>query len=110
MNKAFDGIICDAPCSGAGTWNSCPEQYYFFTEEKLQAFHKKQTAILKNVLRFSKQNGKIYFITCSVFNYENQAVLNEILQDDSIQLINQQLIKGGHFRGDHLFIAELLKK
>ena len=110
MNKAFDGIICDAPCSGAGTWNSSPEQYYFFTEEKLQAFHKKQTAILKNVLRFAKQNGKIYFITCSVFNYENQAVLNEVLLDDSIQLIDQQLIKGGHCGGDHLFIAELLKK
>jgi 16S rRNA (cytosine967-C5)-methyltransferase len=110
MSRTFDGIICDAPCSGAGTWNSSPEQYYFFNEQKLQDFHNKQTAILKNVIRFAKQNGKIYFITCSVFNYENQAVLNEILQDDSIQLINQQLIKGGHFRGDHLFIAELLKK
>jgi 16S rRNA (cytosine967-C5)-methyltransferase len=110
MNRTFDGIICDAPCSGAGTWNSSPEQYYFFNEQKLEDFHNKQTAILKNVIRFAKQNAKIYFITCSVFNYENQAVLNEILQDDSIQLIKQQLIKGGYFRGDHLFIAELIKK
>ena len=110
MNKKFDGIICDAPCSGSGTWNSSPEQFYFFTEQKLQTFHKKQTAILKNVLRFAKQNAKIYFITCSVFNEENQAVLNEVLQQDSIQLLNQQLIKGGQVGADHLFIAELLKR
>jgi 16S rRNA (cytosine967-C5)-methyltransferase len=110
MNKKFDGIICDAPCSGAGTWNSSPEQFYFFTEQKLQAFHNKQTAILKNAVRYAKQNAKVYFITCSVFNDENQAVLNEVLQDESIQLLNQQLIKGGHVGGDYLFVAELLKQ
>ena len=31
----FDLIICDAPCSGSGTWSRTPEQLCFFTEEKI---------------------------------------------------------------------------
>ena len=32
-NLRFDAIICDAPCTGSGTWARTPEQLYFFREE-----------------------------------------------------------------------------
>jgi 16S rRNA (cytosine967-C5)-methyltransferase len=30
----FELIICDAPCTGSGTWSRTPEQLYFFDERK----------------------------------------------------------------------------
>src|SRR5690606_27157702 len=34
-HSAFDLIICDAPCSGSGTWARTPEQLYNWTEARL---------------------------------------------------------------------------
>lgn len=110
MTRTFDAIICDAPCSGAGTWNRSPEQYYFFDDMKLQEFHDKQVAILSNIIRFLKPNGKIYYITCSVFQQENEAVVNEVIENNSLEILQQKLIKGSEVGGDNLYIVELIKK
>ncbi len=37
-NSKFNIILCDAPCSGSGTWSRTPEQLYFFSNEKINVF------------------------------------------------------------------------
>lgn len=110
INKKFDVIVCDAPCGGSGTWSRSPEQYYFFPKEKLYSFHEKQTAILSNIIRFLKPNGKIFYITCSVFKYENEEVIKDVLQTNELEIVQQKLIQGSGVGGDNLYIVELLNK
>lgn len=41
-NSQFQLIICDAPCTGSGTWSRTPEQLYFFKKEKIDEYAGKQ--------------------------------------------------------------------
>ena len=34
IGKNFDLIVCDAPCTGSGTWSRTPEQLYFFDDKE----------------------------------------------------------------------------
>jgi 16S rRNA (cytosine967-C5)-methyltransferase len=104
----FDQIICDVPCSGSGTWARSPEQYYYFTEEKLNEFHQKQLTISNEALQKLKSGGFFYYITCSVFKKENEAVVSTLLENNC-SLVKSQLIKGISKGGDCLYIAVLKK-
>lgn len=107
-NFIFDKMISDVPCSGAGTWGRNPEQFYFFTPDKLQAFHHLQCSILNNVLKHLKTNGSLYYFTCSIFQHENEAVVNSI-DTGAYTIVQQQLLKGFQVGGDCLFFCEIKK-
>ena len=34
--QKFDLIICDAPCTGSGTWSRTPEQLFYFKKEAIK--------------------------------------------------------------------------
>lgn len=106
----FDTIIADVPCSGSGTWSREPENLYFFDEDKLNTYFKKQSKILNNALKFLKPFGKLYYITCSVFEYENSKVLEMVSAENKVECLNIEYIKGYNRRADNMFIAEILKK
>jgi len=106
--EEFDAIICDAPCSGSGTWARTPEQYYFFTTEKLEAFQQRQKEIVTQILPKLKSGGTLYYITCSVFRKENEE-LSEYLQALGCILQKQQLIDFHDRGGDCLFVVEFRK-
>ncbi|MDP2388237.1 MAG: RsmB/NOP family class I SAM-dependent RNA methyltransferase [Bacteroidota bacterium] len=86
INKKFDGIICDAPCSGSGTWHRTPENLFFFTPEKLEYYCDLQNQIVKNTLEYIKPGKPFIYITCSVFKKENEGEMPA--QSSSHQLIN----------------------
>jgi 16S rRNA (cytosine967-C5)-methyltransferase len=85
----FDQIICDVPCSGSGTWARSPEQYYFFTEEKLNEFHSKQLVIASEALQKLKPGGTLYYITCSVFEQEKLLLRGLSKAETFFKKINQ---------------------
>lgn len=68
-NSQWDIIVCDVPCSGSGTWARSPEQYYFFSHEKLLQFQNRQKRIWQQLLQV--KSSMKYYITCSVFKEEN---------------------------------------
>jgi 16S rRNA (cytosine967-C5)-methyltransferase len=109
IRKKMDGIICDVPCSGSGTWARSPEQFYFFTEEKLKTFCETQTEILKNSIVHLKPNGKFYYITCSVFAEENEFVLNKLKKEIDFQIQSQTIINAWHVNGDSMYIASITR-
>lgn len=103
--RKMDGIICDVPCSGSGTWSRAPENFYYFSEVKLNNFHALQCSILRNAIQHLKPNGKLFYITCSVFREENEAVVHTILQEGGTEIIEQKLIHTSSLGGDSLFVA-----
>ena len=105
--KQFDNIICDAPCSGSGTWARTPEQLYFFDPCTIDKFSSLQKTIAVNVSCHLKKGGRLIYITCSVFHRENEAVVAEVTKETGMKLIQQQLINGIGIKADSMFVAIL---
>jgi len=103
--KQYDVILCDAPCSGSGTWGRTPEQLYFFKKEKIDHYADLQKRIAVNAGKYVKKGGYFVYITCSVFAKENEEVVTHLLQNTSLQLVEQQYMKGYTEKADTLFSA-----
>ena len=105
----FDNIICDAPCTGSGTWARTPEQLYFFKHGATPEIARLQTTIALNVSKRLKPGGKLYYITCSVFRQENEEVVENIKQGADLVLEKMELINGISQKADSMFIAVFRK-
>ncbi len=108
--RKFDNIICDAPCSGSGTWARTPEQLYFFDPAVLDKFSALQKTIAVNAARYLKASGRLLYITCSVFEAENEQVVEEITGATGLTLVRSQLINGTGIHADSMYIAELVSE
>lgn len=104
-DRTFDLVLCDVPCSGSGTWARTPEQFHFFKERDLQKFEALQYPIALNASKYVAKGGTLAYITCSVFEKENENVVARLLQTTGLQLVHQQLIVGIPQQADSLFIA-----
>lgn len=106
--KIFNVIIADVPCTGSGTWARTPEQSYFFKEEQIVIYARRQKLIVTNVLPYLQAGGLLVYITCSVFAAENEEVVTQ-LQTAGLQLLHSQYLQGYEMKADTLFIAVLQK-
>lgn len=107
-NRQYNLVICDAPCTGSGTWGRTPEQLYFFTEDKISHYSTIQQKIALNVIPHVKKDGYLLYITCSVFQQENEAV-SVAIQQQGLTLVEQRVIEGYNKKADTMF-AVLFKK
>ena len=80
--SAFDGVLCDVPCSGFGVVCDNPDIKLFRTEESVRALPDTQYAILNICARYVKAGGALYYSTCSVFESENDAVVGRFLAEN----------------------------
>lgn len=108
---SFDLVICDAPCTGSGTWSRTPEQLYFFGTDKITLFTALQKKISQNIVTAIKPGGYLLYITCSLFRRENEDIVQRLLSENkSLELLKQELLKGYHQKSDSMFVALLKKK
>lgn len=106
----FDLIICDAPCSGSGTWGRTPEQLTQFSDQEIPIFQQLQQQIVRNALPKLRNNGYFLYITCSVFEAENEAMIPFIERSfPFLKLIEHTAIKGYDVKADTMYAA-LFKK
>jgi 16S rRNA (cytosine967-C5)-methyltransferase len=103
--QKFNLIICDAPCSGSGTWGRTPEQLYFFSQKKIGGYSVLQKKIASNVIPHLAKEGYLLYITCSVFEKENEEVVNYIQDHSKLTLIKMELLKGYDKNADSMFAA-----
>ncbi|MBU3714400.1 MAG: Fmu (Sun) domain-containing protein [Ferruginibacter sp.] len=101
----FDIILCDAPCSGSGTWSRNPEQLHAFDIGQLNAFVLRQQAIVSNVIPHLRPNGYFFYVTCSVFEKENEGVIQFIQHHTNLQLEEMKYEKGYNNMADTMFVA-----
>ncbi|MET0570002.1 MAG: RsmB/NOP family class I SAM-dependent RNA methyltransferase [Pedobacter agri] len=105
----FDGIILDAPCTGAGTWGRTPEMLTFFEEKKINQFAAIQKAIGPNVVKYLKPGKPLIYITCSAFAAENEAVVQHLTDTLPLELEKMEVIKGFQNNADTMFVARLIR-
>jgi 16S rRNA (cytosine967-C5)-methyltransferase len=108
-NYAYDAIICDAPCTGSGTWARTPEQLCFFNPQKITEYAQLQRQIITNAIPQLEPGGIFYYITCSVFKQENEDNVAFMQQQLGLHLLQQQLIPGWDRQADSMFVAVLSK-
>lgn len=106
----FQLIICDAPCTGSGTWSRTPEQLYYFSPEMIDEYSARQRAIVSNVIPHLQQNGQFIYITCSVFKKENEEIVNFVKEKFHLQLLQMELLKGYDKKADSMFAAVFTKR
>ncbi len=101
----FDLVICDAPCSGSGTWSRTPEQLLYFDKARIEYYSTLQKTITANASKALKPGGYLLYVTCSVFRKENEDVVDWIANNTSLKKISHQYFKGYTTKADTLFAA-----
>jgi 16S rRNA (cytosine967-C5)-methyltransferase len=104
-DKLFDLIICDAPCTGSGTWSRTPEQLFYFDKASIAKYASLQKKIIDNIIPQLTPGGQLLYITCSVFKKENEEVVNHILAKYDLQIIEMKVLKGYDLKADTMFAA-----
>ena len=108
-NAEFDMLIADVPCSGSGTWSRTPDQLGFFKESRIEEYANLQKKIIGHALKGLKNNGLLFYITCSVFKKENEENVKFFIQNNDVSLMEMEYLKGYEMQADTLFIAVLRK-
>ena len=103
-------VICDAPCTGSGTWSRTPEQLWFFKPEMIGTYAAMQKQIVSNVIPHLEKNGMFIYITCSVFKKENEDVANFIKEKFHLRLMQMEFLKGYDKKADSMFVASFVKE
>ncbi|RZM19872.1 MAG: Fmu (Sun) domain-containing protein, partial [Pedobacter sp.] len=107
--QSVELVIADLPCSGSGTWGRNPEQLIYFDPARIDYYATLQQRILQTIKSFVARNGYLVYITCSVYKKENESNLEELLKDNSLELVHQQLLIGYPEKADSMFVAIVRK-
>jgi len=83
VTGGFDRVLADVPCSGTGTLARNPEIKWRLAPADLHDLHKRQVEILRAALRQLTPGGRAVYSTCSLECEENEAVVEEVLRDNS---------------------------
>ena len=73
---AFDRILADVPCSASGVVRRHPDIKWLRRATDVAAFAARQARILDALWRTLVPDGKLLYVTCSVFPEENGAVID----------------------------------
>lgn len=104
-----DVLVLDVPCTGSGTWGRTPENLKMFAPDSLSFMVSLQKTIVSNAIKNLKQNGKLYYMTCSVFSAENEQNVNHFIVNNGLKLIDSGYLNFGFSQTDTLFFAKLQK-
>ena len=69
----FDLVLCDAPCSGSGSWRRDPEGKWRLDPEGLAGLEALQARILDAASGLVAPGGRLGYATCSLLDGENRA-------------------------------------
>lgn len=105
VSSGYDLVLCDAPCTGSGTWSRTPEQLYFFKETSITHYSELQHKIVTQTFPHLRSGGMFVYITCSVFRQENELMTQFIRDSLSGELLFEEVLKGYDKKADSMYVA-----
>jgi 16S rRNA (cytosine967-C5)-methyltransferase len=86
--EPFARILADVPCTASGIVRRHVDIKWLRRQADIASFAKQQAAILSNLWQLLAKDGKLLYVTCSVFQQENQQQISQFLarQSDAVQL------------------------
>jgi len=116
----FDRILLDVPCSASGIIRRHVDIKWLRRISDFKSFGDNQLFLLKSAWPMLKENGKLLYVTCSIFEEENRDVIENFKQDlknvselninlpSNLAHIDNQILPSSNHDG--LFYALLQKK
>jgi len=99
MQKRFDWVLVDAPCSGLGTLRRNPDMKWKINKEMIDRLVVQQREIVAAALPLLAPGGTLVYATCSIFPEENEKQLDYFLQHLNLTLVDEPLslfpVEGG---------------
>lgn len=71
-HASYDAVLCDVPCSGSGTWRRDPEAKWRLSPGDLDRLIATQADILAAAAPLVAPGGMLAYMTCSLFEAENE--------------------------------------
>ena len=136
LEKKFDLVLIDAPCSGIGKWSRSPDSKFSFSKKNLEELVSIQYDLLLKGSMMVKPGGKLAYMVCSFlyeegfnqidkFKKKNNSDFSEInmfnMWNDTIFLMNKTpypfnadqnslLLNPASYKTDGFFIAMFQRK
>ncbi len=107
---SFEGVLCDVPCSGSGSWRRSPEGKWSLTNDRLDELLKTQAEILDKAADLVAPGGWLVHATCSVLHCENEGQVEAFLDRHENWQAGEILSFLPDDLGDGLFAQVLLHK
>lgn len=87
-DKPFDRILADVPCTASGIVRRHVDIKWLRRESDVASFVAQQSKILPNLWQMLAKGGQLLYVTCSVFDEENQRQIDQFLKNhtDASQL------------------------
>jgi len=79
-DSKFDRILLDAPCSASGVIRRHPDIKLLRRKTDIEGLAKQQGRLLKALWTLLVPGGRLLYVTCSVLAQENEAVIDDFLQ------------------------------
>lgn len=76
----YDRVLADVPCTASGIVRRHPDIKWLRREADLAGFAARQARILDALWRVLTPGGKLLYVTCSVFDEENEAVVTAFVE------------------------------
>ncbi len=78
-SQAFERILADVPCTASGIVRRHVDIKWLRRESDIASFATQQSLILANLWHLLAKGGKLLYVTCSIFNEENQQQIDAFL-------------------------------
>ncbi len=89
----FDLVLLDVPCTGSGVWRRRPESIIKINKNNFKDYLIIQKEILNKASKYCKKNGIITYITCSLFESENENQIKSFLErNKGFKILDTNLI------------------
>ncbi|KUK50317.1 MAG: Sun protein [candidate division TA06 bacterium 32_111] len=107
LDKLFDLVILDVPCTSTGTVRKNPDVKYNY-KKKIDGLVEMQKKMIEKADDFVREDGLLLYITCSIFKEENHEVVSNFLKKNKdYKLISQFFTFGDPYSGGY---GALLRK
>ena len=80
LNREFDRVLLDAPCSGEGRIAVDPGRKSRTSIADLAIMVKREIELLYSLLDLTRRGGLLVYVTCSIAPEENEFVVNTVLK------------------------------
>lgn len=77
--RPFDRVLADVPCTGSGVVRRHPDIKWLRREDDIANLAAKAVLLLDSLWRVLRPGGKLLVVTCSVFQEENRAQIDDFV-------------------------------
>jgi 16S rRNA (cytosine967-C5)-methyltransferase len=81
VQKKFDGVLIDAPCSGIGAWSRNPDARWRTSVDDVRARARVQAELLRKSAENVRPGGRLVYAVCTITSMETIDVIDAFLRE-----------------------------